>query len=61
MVWKEQRYQQILCGFKKLSKTIKVGYAIPRTDDSIHLLAAAKFTKPDLRRGCWQVEIEDMD
>ena len=49
--------------FRKLnSKTIKDAYAIPRVEDSLHLLAGAKyFTKLDLRSGYWQVEIDERD
>ena len=44
------------------SKTIKDAYAIPRVEDTLHLLAGAKyFTKLDLRSGYWQVEIEESD
>ena len=49
--------------FRKLnSKTIKDAYAIPRPEETLHLLASAKyFTKLDLRSGYWQVEIEEED
>ncbi|MCG7878320.1 MAG: hypothetical protein JAY78_18545, partial [Candidatus Thiodiazotropha taylori] len=49
--------------FRKLNnKTIKDAYAIPRVDDTLHLLAGAKyFTKLDLRSGYWQVEIKEVD
>ena len=49
--------------FRKLnSRTIKDAYAIPRTEDTLHLLAGAKyFSKLDLRSGYWQVEIEEDD
>ena len=49
--------------FRKLnSKTIKDAYAIPRVEDTLHLLAGAKyFTKLDLRSGYWQVELEESD
>ena len=49
--------------FRKLnSKTVPDAYAIPRVEDSLHLLAGAKyFTKLDLRSGYWQVEIKDED
>ena len=47
--------------FQKLNnRTIKDAYAIPRTEETLHLLAGAKyFTKLDLRSGYWQVEIEE--
>ena len=49
--------------FRKLNnKTIKDAYAIPRPEETLHLLAGAKyFTKLDLRSGYWQVEIEEED
>ena len=37
-------------------------YAIPRVEDSLHLLAGSKyFSKLDLRSGYWQVELEEDD
>ena len=49
--------------FRKLNnKTVKDAYAIPRIEESLHLLAGAKyFSKLDLRSGYWQVEIEEED
>ena len=49
--------------FRKLNnRTVKDAYAIPRTEETLHLLAGAKyFTKLDLRSGYWQVEIEEED
>ena len=49
--------------FRKLnSKTIKDAYAIPRVEDTLHLLAGAKyFTKLDLRSGYWQVRLQESD
>ena len=49
--------------YRKLNnRTVKDAYAIPRVEDTLHLLAGAKyFTKLDLRSGYWQVEIEDDD
>ena len=49
--------------FRKLNnKTVKDAYAIPRVEDTLHLLAGAKyFTKLDLRSGYWQVEINEKD
>ena len=49
--------------FRKLnSKTIKDAYAVPRVEDSLHVLAGAKyFSKLDLRSGYWQVEIKEED
>ena len=41
---------------------MKDAYAIPRVEDSLHLLAGAKyFSKLDLRSGYWQVEIKEED
>ena len=41
---------------------IKDAYAIPRIDDTLHLLAGAKyFTKLDLKSGYWQVELKEED
>ena len=49
--------------FRKLNnKTIKDAYAIPRVEDSLHLLAGARyFSKLDLRSGYWQVEVKEED
>ena len=49
--------------FRKLNnRTVLDAYAIPRVDDSLHLLAGFKyFTKLDLRSGYWQVELEEDD
>ena len=49
--------------FRKLNnKTVKDAYAIPRVENTLHLLAGAKyFTKLDLRSGYWQVEINEKD
>ena len=49
--------------FRKLNNnTIKDAYAIPRPEETLHLLAGARyFTKLDLRSGYWQVEIEEED
>ena len=47
--------------FRKLNnKTYKDAYAIPCVEDTLHLLAGAKyFSKLDLRSGYWQVEIKE--
>ena len=43
-------------------RTITVAYAIPRVEDSLHLLVGSKFfSKLDLRSGYWQVELEEDD
>ena len=49
--------------YRKLNlRTIKDAYAIPRIDDTLHLLAGAKyFTKLDLKSGYWQVELKEED
>ena len=49
--------------FRKLnSRTIQDAYAIPRKEDSLHLLAGVKyFSKLDLRSGYWQVEVAEED
>ena len=49
--------------FRRLNnKTIKDAYAIPRVEDTLHLLSGAKyFSKIDLRSGYWQVEIFEAD
>ena len=49
--------------FRKLnSRTIQDAYAIPRIEDSLHLLAGAKyFSKLDLRSGYWQVKVAEED
>ena len=49
--------------FQKLNScTIQDAYAIPRIEDSLHLLAGAKyFSKLDLRSGYWQVEVAEKD
>ena len=49
--------------YRKLNRrTRKDAYAIPRIDDTLHLLAGAKyFTKLDLKSGYWQVELKEKD
>ncbi|MEW8548544.1 MAG: reverse transcriptase family protein, partial [Candidatus Thiodiazotropha sp.] len=49
--------------FRKLNnRTIKDAYALPRVEDTLHLLAGSRyFTKLDLRSGYWQVEIDEPD
>ena len=54
------RFCVVFC--KLNNKTVKDAYAIPRIEESLHLLAGAKyFSKLDLRSGYWQVEIEEED
>jgi transposase InsO family protein len=49
--------------FRKLNqRTKKDAYAIPRIDETLHLLAGSKyFSKLDLKSGYWQVELEEAD
>ena len=49
--------------FRKLNqRTIGDAYAIPRIEDSLHLLVGSKyFTKLDLKAGYWQVELKEED
>ena len=49
--------------FRKLnSRTVQDAYAIPRIEDSLHLLSGTKyFSKLDLRSGYWQVEVAEED
>ena len=49
--------------YRKLNqRTRKEVSAIPRINDTLHLLAGAKyFTKLDLKSGYWQVELKEKD
>ena len=49
--------------YRKLnSRTHKDAYAIPRIDDTLHLLSGSRyFTKLDLKAGYWQVEMAEED
>ena len=49
--------------YRKLnSRTHKDAYAIPRIDDTIHLLSGSRyFTKLNLKAGYWQVEMAEED
>ena len=49
--------------FHKLNlRTVKDAQAIPRIEDSLHLLVGSKyFTKLDLKAGYWQVELREED
>jgi len=49
--------------FRKLNeRTKKDSYAIPRIEDTLHLLSGSKyFSKLDLKAGYWQVELEEED
>ena len=49
--------------YRKLNqRTIKDAQAIPRVDDTLHLLAGSKyFSTLDLKSGYWQVELKEKD
>ena len=49
--------------FRKLnSHTVRDAYTLPHIDDTIDTLTGAKyFSKLDLRRGYWQVEMKEED
>ena len=49
--------------YRKLNqRTIKDAQAIPRVDDTLHLLAGAKYLSTlDLKSGYWQVELKETD
>lgn len=49
--------------FRRLNqRTKKDAYAIPRVEDTLHLLAGSRyFSKLDLKSGYWQVELEEED
>jgi len=49
--------------FRKLNaRTKKDAYAIPRVEDTLHMLAGAKyFSKLDLKSGYWQIELDEAD
>ena len=49
--------------YRKLNqRTVKDAYAIPRIDDTLHLLAGAKyFSTLDLKSGYWQVGLKETD
>ena len=47
---------------KQNQRTVKDAYAIPRIDDTLHLLDGAKyFSTLDLKSGYWQVELKEKD
>ena len=54
---------RIFVDYRKLNnRTINDAQAIPRIEDTLHLLAGAKyFTKLDLRSGYWQFEHKETD
>lgn len=49
--------------FRKLNaRTRKDAYGIPRVEDTLHMLAGAKyFSKLDMKAGYWQVELQEED
>lgn len=49
--------------FRKLNqRTIKDAYAIPRIENTLHLLSGSRyFSKLDLRSGYWQVSVKEED
>lgn len=49
--------------YRKLNlRTIKDAYAIPRIEDTLHLLAGSRhFSTLDLKAGYWQVELKEED
>ena len=63
IVWKKDGSIRFCVDFRKLnSRTIQDAYAIPRIEDSLHLLAGTKyFSKLNLRSGYWQVEVAEED
>ena len=63
IVRKKDRTIRFCVDFRKLNiKRVTNAYAIPRVEDSLHLLAWARyFSKLDLRSGHWQVEIKEED
>ena len=63
LVCKKDGSLRFCINFRKLNlRTIKDAQAIPRIEDSLHLLAGSKyFTKLDLKAGYWQVELKEED
>ena len=63
LVRKKDGSIRLCIDFRKLNqRTIKDAYAIPRIEDSFHLLVGSKFfTKLDLKAGYWQVELKEED
>ena len=63
LVRKKDGTLRLCIDFRKLNqRTIKDAYAIPRIEDSLHLLVGSKFiTKLDLKAGYWQVELKEED
>ena len=63
IVRKKDRSIRFCIDYRKLNqRTIKDGQAIPRVDDTLHLLAGSKyFSTLDLKSGYWQVELKEKD
>ncbi|MCW4346603.1 MAG: pol polyprotein, partial [Candidatus Thiodiazotropha endolucinida] len=63
VVRKKDGSLRLCVDYRKLNqRTVKDAYAIPRIDDTLHLLAGAKyFSKLDLKCGYWQVELRELD
>jgi transposase InsO family protein len=63
IVRKKDRTIRFCIDFRKLNnRTIKDAYAIPRIENTLHLLAGSKyFSKLDLKAGYWQVSVKEED
>ena len=63
LVRKKDGTIRLCIDFRKLNlRTIKDAYAIPRIEDSLHLLVSSKFfSKLDFKAGYWQVELKEED
>ena len=63
VVQKKDGSMRLCIDFRKFnSRTIQDAYAIPRIEDSLHLLVGSRyFTKLDLKAGYWQVELKEED
>ena len=63
VVRKKDGSMRLCIDFRKLnSRTVQDAYAIPRIEDSLHLLVGSRyFTKLDLKAGYWQVELKEED
>lgn len=63
VVRKKEGSIRLCIDFRKLNlRTVKDAYAIPRIEDSLHLLVGSRFfSKLDLKAGYWQVELKEED